>query len=173
MGGVRVPLEMYRGRDDRHAGALQALLQGQDSATTEARMTTHRSVTLAELERIACLSEELGETEEEAGKRVELLTLLIQATGRSHQAIGKVLRHGYAGGDPAKTENNREGLEREVGDVLGVISLLLANGDLRLDELERCAKEKLVRMRPYLHYRHKFPTVEEGERLAIFFGRRE
>jgi len=66
-------------------------------------------LTPAELERLAILSEELGEVQ---------------------QVIGKILRHGYESTPPAGGETNRSDLMRELGDVKYWITRLCDEGDI-------------------------------------------
>lgn len=79
-------------------------------------------LTPAETERIAKYTEELGE---------------------SNQVIGKILLHGWTPFAEGIQYNNREDLEREVGDVLAAIELMIAGGDIRKDVIiERCMEKK-------------------------------
>jgi hypothetical protein len=68
-------------------------------------------LTDAEVERLAILSEELGEAQ---------------------QCIGKILRHGYESYNPVVNTNltNRRELEREIGDVQAAIDMLFAENDV-------------------------------------------
>lgn len=68
-------------------------------------------LTPPELERLAYLSEELGEVQ---------------------QAIGKILRHGYNSFDPTNPNHkgNRTDLERELNDVVKAIALMQFNNDI-------------------------------------------
>lgn len=89
-------------------------------------------LTPAEAERLAILSEELGEVQ---------------------QVIGKILRHGYDSAppkDPADT--NRSALVREAGDVLVALRLMYDSGDISLDDVLARTQEKLVNIRQWLHH---------------------
>ena len=87
----------------------------------------------AETERLALLSEELGE---------------------AVQAIGKILRHGYTSVNPDKPEdgNNRDRLTVELGDVLASIKLLTAAGDIRQETLDVAIACKLHKVARYMHH---------------------
>ena len=90
-------------------------------------------LTPAQLERLAILSEELGEAQ---------------------QAIGKILRHGFESYHPAYPErgSNRCQLERELGDVWFAITLLSDGGDIRPDRIAERSREKADAIQPYLHH---------------------
>jgi NTP pyrophosphatase (non-canonical NTP hydrolase) len=93
----------------------------------------------AELERLAILSEEMGEAQ---------------------QAIGKIIRHGYESFDPTKSEEmfietegtNRRWLEKELGDVRWAIGLLCAAGDVEHGNILKRRDQKGDRAQPYLHH---------------------
>ena len=83
-----------------------------------------------ELERLALLSEELGEC---------------------IQAIGKIMRHGYESTHPDGGLTNREILEIECGDVGNALHLLCENGDLSMGAMERRAFDKRTDVIKYMH----------------------
>ncbi len=87
----------------------------------------------AEQERLAILSEELGECV---------------------QAIGKILRHGYESYHPHFPDRgtNRRQLERELGDVLFAMTLISEAGDLSMESIYERAREKDETTRQYLHH---------------------
>lgn len=92
-------------------------------------------LTPAEHERLAILSEELGEAQ---------------------QAIGKILRHGYESCDPTFTSEderaptNRENLEKELGDVVFAINML--GDDIYQPAVGRRVLSKAEKIKPYLHH---------------------
>lgn len=57
-------------------------------------------------------------------KEFELLALLSEECGETVQAIGKIFRHGIDCGWNGVT--NRQSLEKEIADLMGVIQLVLA-----------------------------------------------
>jgi hypothetical protein len=83
----------------------------------------------AELERLALLSEEMGEAQ---------------------QVIGKIIRHGYESWDPTGQVRgtNREQLVREIGDV----TLLYQAEDISHDDVDRRVLEKSEKVKQYLHH---------------------
>lgn len=87
----------------------------------------------AQLERLAWLSEELGEAQ---------------------QAIGKILRHGYASKHPHVVDSvdNRMYLVQELGDVLAAVMLLVRNYDLDVVLIAKRAMLKLKNVKQYMHH---------------------
>lgn len=89
-------------------------------------------LTQAEIERLALLSEELGEVQ---------------------QAIGKILRHGYENSHPDIPERtNRRDLERELGHLNVALILMLKASDLSSAEIKHYRKLKLTEINKYLHH---------------------
>ena len=86
--------------------------------------------------------------------QAERLALLSEEMGEAVQAVGKILRHGYASVHPDAPEagNNRVRLIHEMGDVLAVIQLIKDAGDLDVGELELAKLDKLRRIGRYLHH---------------------
>lgn len=87
----------------------------------------------AEAERLACLSEELGEVQ---------------------QIIGKILRHGYESTHPDSEVTNRESLEFEIGHVFAIVDMLVANKDICKHNIFNNSLKKLQNIEKYLHYNH-------------------
>lgn len=96
-------------------------------------------MTPAELERLALLGEEMGEAQ---------------------QMIGKIIRHGYESMHPDGGPTNREGLTREVGDILTVLSMFFEQEDLSLVNVLERHQEKCTSMAPYLHHNTP-PTMSD------------
>lgn len=96
-------------------------------------MTHFNQLTPAQLERLALLSEELGEAQ---------------------QAIGKILRHGYESTHPHHYTpgTNRQELEHELGDVRAAIDILTNCGDLKVESIHVAKLSKLHRVAEYLHH---------------------
>lgn len=103
-------------------------------------MSNHfNKLTPAELERLAILSEEMGEAQ---------------------QIIGKILRHGYESYDPTEilTQEhpqatiNRWLLEEELGDAIWAIRMMCVAHDINAERIEDAAKNKGQRTAKYLHH---------------------
>jgi NTP pyrophosphatase (non-canonical NTP hydrolase) len=96
-------------------------------------MTPFNRLTPAEAERLALLSEELGEAQ---------------------QAIGKILRLGYEGKHPAAlyATTNRTQLEKELGDVQHAISRMAEAGDISSERVALNQEHKAQTITQYLHH---------------------
>lgn len=92
-----------------------------------------RHVNVSELERLALLSEELGEVQ---------------------QIIGKILRHGYESYNPFDGHHttNRSLLENELGDVFYAVDLIISRGDVNLHHILDHKKDKQAKVGQYLHH---------------------
>lgn len=90
-------------------------------------------LTPAQLERLAFLSEEMGEAQ---------------------QAIGKILRHGYESYNPVVDTGmtNRRELEREIGDVYAAIQVLGEVGDVNEHAVGRRMIEKKRSVMRWMHH---------------------
>ncbi len=90
--------------------------------------------------------------------QAERLAIVAEECGEVVQAIGKILRHGYESWHPADPDgpNNRERLERELGDLRAVVQMMSDAGDVGALAIQQYAIGKAHRMRPYLH--HQGPT---------------
>lgn len=85
--------------------------------------------------------------------QAERLALLAEEMGEALQAIGKVLRHGYRSTHPdfPNGPNNRDVLEREIGDVLCALRLLWGY-DLNYTNSDERAEIKAETVQKYLHH---------------------
>jgi NTP pyrophosphatase (non-canonical NTP hydrolase) len=81
------------------------------------------------VERLACLSEELGE---------------------AVQAIGKTSRHGLDS-NWRNGPTNRQSLARELGQVTAIVMLMIDAGDLRADDVEHGEVNKYATVQQFLH----------------------
>lgn len=91
----------------------------------------YNNLSNSELERLALLSEEIGEVQ---------------------QAIGKILRHGYENVNPNNGITNRESLCIELGDVYHAIMLMWDAKDLDLAKIINSARTKEGKCKRYLHH---------------------
>ena len=109
---------------------------GRPDPKQEAPVTEHfNGLTPAEAERLALLSEELGE---------------------AVLAIGKILRHGYESCDPRRPygerQTNRRDLEDELGDVQAAVLMMTEAGDISASEISFAISRKIKSARPFLHH---------------------
>jgi NTP pyrophosphatase (non-canonical NTP hydrolase) len=107
--------------------------RGAEALMSESRFSNELSD--AQLERLAILSEELGEAQ---------------------QAIGKILRHGYESVNPLLPSDqqvfNRAALERECGDIYEAILMLCHAGDISDAGVNRRQAEKHESIQRWLHH---------------------
>lgn len=83
----------------------------------------------------------------------ERLAKLTEEIGESNQIIGKILLHGYEShhpDDPVK--NNCMSLHMELGDILAAINLMVEKGDLDEDILMYYAKQKSQKITKYMKH---------------------
>lgn len=96
------------------------------------RLMAVHNLTEAERERLAVLSEELGEAQ---------------------QVIGKILRHGYESKHPfiVDSDTNRASLSKELGDIGAAMTLMIHAGDVFPGKISYRIKDKLAKIRRWLH----------------------
>lgn len=99
----------------------------------------------AQAERQAFLSEELGETV---------------------QAVGKIQRHGLESRHPDGGPTNRQALERELGDVLAAIEMMIQRGDVSAQAIDERRLHKLKTVERYMH--HQPPAISSAGILLGF-----
>ncbi len=102
-------------------------------------------LTPAEGERLIKLNEELAEASERVGA-------LLQAMGKAGQTISKILLHGHEASFMGVEYNNREDLERELGDVKAAMRLMINAGDLSAERIEAQATAKLPKITRYMQH---------------------
>jgi len=84
---------------------------------------------------------------------LERIALLTEECGEVLQEIGKVLRYGYEGSHPKYGEkNSRERLQQEIADVLVIITLMIKENDININELAKCMKFKRNKINRALRY---------------------
>jgi hypothetical protein len=95
-------------------------------------MKSFNKLTLAQVERLAILSEECGETV---------------------QASMKILRRGYDRKNPNKpSPTNRAHLEEELGNILSAIEMMVKAGDVRSKKIKASLEAKRERVKKYLYH---------------------
>jgi NTP pyrophosphatase (non-canonical NTP hydrolase) len=95
-------------------------------------MNHFNNLTPVQLERLALLSEELGEAQ---------------------QAIGKILRHGYTSHHPdLPNRSNLEDLEKELGHIMNAQKLMVDAGDISLSVINHYQGKKESEIHKYLHH---------------------
>jgi hypothetical protein len=82
----------------------------------------------------------------------ELLTCLSEEHAESVQATCKALRHGLDSNWAGRLQRtNREDIERELGQVLAVMDMLVVSGVLSLDRIENARRDKCKTIQPFLN----------------------
>lgn len=87
--------------------------------------------------------------------QAERLAILAEEAGEIVQAVGKILRHGYASTHPNGGPDNRGSLTKEVGDLFATVALMVDAGDLNEDAVEQAADDKLANGGRYHHHQEE------------------
>ena len=105
----------------------------------------------------------------------ERLALLMEECAEVQQVIGKILRHGYESCHPNGGLDNRDLLQKELGDVHFAINLMCEAQDVFHAVIENHENEKAVRIVKYLHHQDEGPATQtlsdEGRKLIRRFER--
>jgi NTP pyrophosphatase (non-canonical NTP hydrolase) len=85
---------------------------------------------------------------------IERLVILAEESAEVGQAVSKILRFGPNGKHPTYQQGitNREALEKEIGDVLGMVYLLTSRGYLSAAKIQKAKRAKLKRVAKYLKH---------------------
>jgi hypothetical protein len=84
--------------------------------------------------------------------QIERLALVSEEMGEVIQVIGKTLRHGFDSSHPDYgNETNRNLLEHEIGHVLYAVDLLI-NHDISATNVQLSQELKREKVKPFLHY---------------------
>jgi len=94
--------------------------------------------------------------------QLERLAILSEELGEAQQAIGKIIRHSFDSFDPTKPAiemdgqmfrlTNRDDLEKELGDVSAAMSLMFLGGELNRAKVTGYAELKMQSIRRWLHH---------------------
>lgn len=89
-----------------------------------------------------------------SNKNTELISLLIEEAGEIVQIGGKILRHGLDSYNPFDYEmiRNRDLIAKEIGDLLGVMDVLINTGVLDKSVIDSCRDTKIYRSWKFLHH---------------------
>lgn len=85
-------------------------------------------------------------------KQAELLALLAEECGEVIQVVGKALRHGLASTHPNGGQDNKQLIEKELGDVLAAMSKLTDSSELDANAIAKAKSDKLDSVGQYLHH---------------------
>lgn len=84
--------------------------------------------------------------------QLEALAILGEECGETMQVIGKIMRHGLESKNPNTGYTNLDQLHREIGDILAILQIL---GDLDIVDawtFNNSSREKLKRIGTNLHH---------------------
>lgn len=84
--------------------------------------------------------------------QAERLAILAEECGEVVQIIGKILRHGRASVHPEGWESNNTLLEKELGDLMFILEMMYATGDIRGESVAAYTVEKADKIGKYLHH---------------------
>lgn len=100
--------------------------------------------------------------------QAERLAIVAEECGEVVQAISKILRHGYGSVHPNEVDgpNNRERLERELGDLRAVVQMMIDAGDVEALAVQQYAIGKSSRIRPYLHHQEPTSMIHPSANLS-------
>lgn len=83
----------------------------------------------------------------------ERLDMLVEELSEAIQVAQKIKRHGYLSSHPNDmTITNKQLLERELGDVLGVLDKMVFEDDLDENEINKWSASKWSRSFKYTHH---------------------
>lgn len=103
-----------------------------------------------------------------SASEAEALALIAEEAAEIVLAVTKTLRHGLGSTHPDDPdgEDNRQMIEREIGDLRAVVDIALSKKMFSATKIEAARKAKLRRVRQYLHH-VRFPL---GELLQLSGG---
>ncbi len=84
----------------------------------------------------------------------ERMILLIEECAEVQQIASKIIRYGIRSYNPTieNSMSNRELLEKELGDLSLIMSMMISNGDIDIINIEENAVEKRSRIGKYLNH---------------------
>ena len=83
---------------------------------------------------------------------IERLAILMEEAGEVVQAVGKILRHGYESRHPVTQSNNRDELQKEIGDLRAAVTMMHNAGDIADCTIAGFEQIKLDKIGKYLHH---------------------
>ena len=90
---------------------------------------------------------------------LERLAILGEECGEIVRMVGKILRHGYQSYNPDQPghEGNRRELEKEIGDLMGIIVMMGSAGakDIDTNFITSRVNPKIERIMQYAHHQEE------------------
>lgn len=95
----------------------------------------------------------------------ERLAILAEECAEVIQAAMKIMRHGYESTNPkgGSDETNRQGLERELGDLGHAIKRMERAGDINAMEIQARSHSKGESIRRYLHHQPRLESTASAD----------
>lgn len=94
---------------------------------------------------------------------LERLAILAEECGEVVQAVGKIIRHGYDNYHPKNPDvDNREHLEREIADVIAMVSILWATNDITMPDDEQV----MAAVKRKMKYMHHQPVMSASDIMS-------
>lgn len=88
--------------------------------------------------------------------QLERLAILAEECGEVVKVVGKILRHGLGSINPLTGESNRHLLEKELGDVLAAMELLVINDEVHMKDIYEHSDAKFDKLQdpnyPFVHF---------------------
>ena len=85
--------------------------------------------------------------------QIERLAILAEECGETIQAAMKIIRRGYDRKHPRTPgPTNRLHLEDEIGNVLNAVEMLVTAGDVRQNKIQASLESKRERVKKYLYH---------------------
>jgi|SRR6478609_5036782 NTP pyrophosphatase (non-canonical NTP hydrolase) len=85
---------------------------------------------------------------------LERLALIVEEAAEVQQVAMKIVRHGYGSHNPFDEDKtpNRRLLEKELGDLLFAVQLMIDCHDLNENAIKQFSEEKRNKIQQYLHH---------------------
>jgi NTP pyrophosphatase (non-canonical NTP hydrolase) len=82
-------------------------------------------------------------------KEHEIMSILQEESAEVIQAVSKIFRFGYDSTHPETSQNNREHLAEEVGDLIAMIQLLIENEIIDWRDVEIAKDRKFEKLQKW------------------------
>ena len=88
-------------------------------------------------------------------RKKELYSILQEECGEVVQAVSKIIRFGEDSCSPKdrKKIKNITKLEAEIGDIMGVLKLLIEEGHVNGEHILECAESKVKKLEKFMQYK--------------------